>query len=83
MYATKMEVIRSIHDKYADTGTTKINVLTIEDLKEDKEHAIILMRSSVILSKHKAFGVLASQISICPPLADTAKESIKGKSFTY
>ncbi|WP_018342201.1 hypothetical protein [Cytophaga aurantiaca] len=73
MYATNMEVIRSIHDKYADTGTTKINVLSMEHLKEDKERAIILMRSSVILSKHKAFGVLASQISICPPLAENKK----------
>lgn len=83
MYKDKMEIIRSIHDKYADTGTTKINVLSIEDMNEDKESAIIRMRSSVILSKHKAFRVMASQIAICPPLPDTAKESIKGKPFVY
>ena len=83
MYKDKMEIIRSIHDKYADTGTTKINILSIEEMNEDKESAIIRMRSSVILSKHKAFRIMASQIAICVPLADNEKECIKGKPFVY
>ena len=83
MYRTNMEIIRSIHDKYADTGTTKIHVLTIEDIGEDKKRAIILMRSSLVISKHKTFRAMASQIAICAPLADSAKSSIKGKAFVY
>ena len=83
MYKDKMEIIRFIHDKYADTGTTKINVLSIEDMFKDKESIIIHMRSSIILSKHKAFRVMAGQIAICPPLADNEKECIKGKPFIY
>lgn len=83
MYKDKMEIIRSIHDKYADTGTTKITFLSLEDMSEDKEGSIILMSSSLILSKHKAFRAMASQIAICVPLADNEKECIKGKEFVY
>jgi len=83
MYAKKMHIIKTIHDTYADTSISKINILTIEHMNEDKESIIIHMRSSLILSKHKAFRVMASQIAICLPLADNEKECIKGKPFVY
>ena len=83
MYTSKMAFIKSIHDKYAVTSISKINILRIEDMDEEKETLLILMRSSIIISKHKAFSILASRVSICAPIMDHEKECINKKPFVY
>ena len=83
LYISKMNVIKSIHDKYADTSFSKITKLNISKMDEDKETLLILMRSSLIINKHKAFRVLASQVAICMPIADNEKECVNGKPFVY
>ncbi len=76
LYTSKMHSIKSIHDKYADTSFSKITILNISKMDEDKETLLILMRSSLIINKHKAFRVLTSQVAICMPIADNEKECV-------
>lgn len=83
LYTNKMDIIKSIHDKYADISFSKITTLNINKMNEEKETLLIMMRSSLILNKHKAFGVLASQIAICTPITDNEKECINDKPFVY